>query len=170
MKSLPKIIRIIEVEPFRITLLWNTSEIRIHDFSPLFEMWEKEGDVKMSALQDWETFKQVTLSEVNTLCWKNLPVTFTYKGKILTSPLELDAQQLYAQSSLVRKVQGTHIGALLKQARIKAGLSQADVALKSGTTRNYISRIENDKSDIQLETFQKIVELGIGKKVVIDIR
>ena len=28
----------------------------------------------------------------------------------------------------------------------------------------------NDKSDIQLETFQKIVELGIGKKVVIDIR
>lgn len=46
----------------------------------------------------------------------------------------------------------------------------ADVALKSGTTRNYISRIENDKSDIQLETQQKIVKLGIGGEMVLEIK
>ncbi|MCB0573487.1 MAG: helix-turn-helix transcriptional regulator, partial [Saprospiraceae bacterium] len=47
-----------------------------------------------------------------------------------------------------------NVGAMLRRAREAAGLSQADVALKSGTTRNYISRIENEKSDIQLETLQ----------------
>ncbi len=84
--------------------------------------------------------------------------------------MELDAQELYRQSNLVKKVEGVNIGAMFREARLKAGLSQADVALKSGTSRHYISRIENEKSDIQLETFQKIVELGIGKKVVIEIR
>lgn len=59
--------------------------------------------------------------------------------------------------------------AMLREAREAAGLSQADVALKSGTTRNYISRIENEKSDIQLETLQKIVELGIGGEIVLQI-
>ena len=30
--------------------------------------------------------------------------------------------------------------------------------------------IENDKSDIQLETLQKIVELGIGEKIIVQIK
>jgi len=170
MKSLPKIARILKVTPFKITLLWNTSEIRILDFVPLFEIWEKEGDTNIIALRDWDIFKQVGLSENGTLCWENVPVSFSFKGTIRSAPLELDAQELYRQSQLVQKVEGAHIGAMLRQARIKAGLSQADVALKSGTSRHYISRIENEKSDILLETFQKIVELGIGKKVVIEIR
>jgi len=58
MIRLPKIARIIEVMPFKITLLWNTSEIRVLDFAPLFEVWKKEGAV----LADWETFQQVRLS------------------------------------------------------------------------------------------------------------
>jgi hypothetical protein len=52
MQPLPKISRIIKVQPFKLTLLWNTSEIRISDFAPLFEVWEKEGDNKMATLKD----------------------------------------------------------------------------------------------------------------------
>ena len=63
-----------------------------------------------------------------------------------------------------------NVGAMLRRAREAAGLSQADVALKSGTTRNYISRIENEKSDIQLETLQKIVEPGIGGEIVVQVK
>lgn len=170
MKPLPKISRIIEIEPFKITLLWNTSEIRILDFAPLFKQWETEGDSKMAALRDWETFKQVALSENRTLCWPNVQVSFSYKGEARTSPLELDALELYHQSTLVKKTEAVNVGAMLREAREAAGLSQADVALKSGTTRNYISRIENDKSDIQLETLQKIVELGIGGEIVVQIK
>ena len=170
MKPLPKIARILEVEPFKVTLLWNTSEIRLSDFAPLFEQWEVEGDSNMAALRDWETFKQVTVSENRTLCWPNVPVSFTFKGESRTSPLELDALELYRQSTLVKKTEPFNVGAMLRKAREAAGLSQADVALKSGTTRNYISRIENDKSDIQLETLQKIVELGIGGEIVVQIK
>lgn len=170
MKPLPKIARIIEVKPFKITLLWNISEIRVLDFAPLFEQWEAEGDTKMAALRDWETFKQVAVSENRTLCWPNVPVSFTFKGETRTSPLELDALELYRQSTLVKKTEPVNVGAMLREAREAAGLSQADVALKSGTTRNYISRIENDKSDIQLETLQKIVELGIGGEIVVQIK
>ncbi len=170
MKSLPKIIRIIEITPFKISMLWNTSEIRILDFAPLFEVWEKDGDINMLALKEWDAFKQVELSANGTLSWKNVPVSFSFKGTPRSAPLELDAQELYRQSTMVKKVEGVNIGAMFREARLKAGLSQADVALKSGTSRHYISRIENEKSDIQLETFQKIVELGIGKKVVIEIR
>ncbi|GAB4490298.1 MAG: hypothetical protein OHK0019_08920 [Saprospiraceae bacterium] len=170
MKPLPKIARIIEVKPFKITLLWNTSEIRELDFAPLFGQWEAEGDTKMAALRDWETFKQVTLSENSTLCWPNVPVSFTFKGVTRSNPLELDALELYRQSTLVKKTKAVNVGAMLRKAREAAGLSQADVALKSGTTRNYISRIENDKSDIQLETLQKIVELGIGGEIVVQIK
>jgi DNA-binding XRE family transcriptional regulator len=170
MKPLPKITRIIKTEPFKITLLWNTSEIRVLDFASLFEQWEAEGDGKMAALRDWETFKQVTLSENRTLCWPNIPVSFTFKGVSRSTPLELDALELYRQSILVKKTVPVNVGAMLREAREAAGLSQADVALKSGTTRNYISRIENDKSDIQLETLQKIVELGIGGEIIVQIK
>lgn len=169
MKPLPKIARILEIEPFKITLLWNTSEIRLSDFAPLFDQWEAEGDSKMAALRDWDTFKQVAVSENRTLCWPNIPVSFTFKGETRTSPLELDALELYRQSTLVKKTEAVNVGAMLRKARKAAGLSQADVALKSGTTRNYISRIENDKSDIQLETLQKIVELGIDGEIVVQI-
>lgn len=170
MKPLPKISRIIGIEPFKLTLLWNTSEIRALDFAMLFKQWEAEDDNKMAALRDWETFKQVALSENRTLCWPNVQISFTYKGEARTSPLELDALELYRQSTLVKKTESVNVGSMLRKARENAGLSQADVALKSGTTRNYISRIENDKSDIQLETLQKIVELGIGGKIVVQIR
>jgi len=170
MKLLPKIARIIEIEPFKLTLLWNTSEIRVSDFAPLFKVWTQEGDTKMAVLNDWETFQQVSISEDRTLCWPNVPVSFSFKGQTRTAPLELDAVELYQQSTLVKKMESFHVGAMLRKARENAGLSQADVALKSGTTRNYISRIENEKSDIQLETLQKIVELGIGGKMVLQIK
>lgn len=170
MKLLPKIIRILEITPFKITVLWNTAEIRVIDFSPLFQVWEEEGEAYVTDIKEWDVFKKATVSDNGTLAWNNIPVSFTFKGERHTAPLELDAQELYRQSLPVRKVDGINVGALLREARLKAGLSQSDVALKSGTSRHYISRIENEKSDIQLATFQKIVELGIGKKVVIEIQ
>lgn len=170
MKPLPKVVRIIGIEPFKITLLWSTSEIRMSDFAPLMEQWEAEGDTQMATLQDWETFRHVTISENRTLCWPNVPVSFTFKGETRSNPLELDALELYRRSALIRKTEAVNVGAMLREAREAAGLSQADVALKSGTTRNYISRIENDRSDIQLETLQKIVELGIGGEIVVQIK
>jgi len=54
------------------------------------------------------------------------------------------------------------IGVLIQEARKKKNLTQEELALKVGTTKNYISRIENDASDIRLSTLIRIVREGLG--------
>ena len=44
------------------------------------------------------------------------------------------------------------VGALLEEARMKLGLTQQELAEKCGTNKAYISRIENNASDIKLST------------------
>jgi HTH-type transcriptional regulator / antitoxin HipB len=47
--------------------------------------------------------------------------------------------------------------------------TQEELALKTGTRKSFISRIENGHSDIQLSTLFKIVEIGFGRKVHLTI-
>jgi len=56
------------------------------------------------------------------------------------------------------------------ESRLSLGLTQQELAVMSGTTRNYISRIENDRSDIELGTLRKIIETGLGKQLSIVIK
>lgn len=56
----------------------------------------------------------------------------------------------------------------LKEERIKAGLTQEQLAQKIGTKKSYISRLENGKADIQLSTLFKIFQ-GLGKRVSLTI-
>ncbi len=53
------------------------------------------------------------------------------------------------------------IGILIQEARQKQNLTQEELALRVGTTKNYISRIENDASDIRLTTLRRIIA-GLG--------
>jgi HTH-type transcriptional regulator / antitoxin HipB len=54
------------------------------------------------------------------------------------------------------------IGVLIEEARLKLGMTQEELAEKCGTNKSYISRIENDASDIRLSTLMKIVRQGLG--------
>lgn len=54
------------------------------------------------------------------------------------------------------------IGVIIQEARKNQHLTQEELALKVGTTKNYISRIENDASDIKLSTLIRIVREGLG--------
>jgi HTH-type transcriptional regulator / antitoxin HipB len=54
------------------------------------------------------------------------------------------------------------IGVLIQEARKQQNLTQEELALKCGTTKNYISRIENDASDIRLSTLMRIIREGLG--------
>ena len=54
------------------------------------------------------------------------------------------------------------IGLLIKDARKKQKLTQQQLATKVGTTKNYISRIENNASDIRLSTLMRIIRDGLG--------
>jgi DNA-binding XRE family transcriptional regulator len=54
------------------------------------------------------------------------------------------------------------LGALLEEARLKIGLTQEELAVKCGTNKLFISRIENNDSDIRLSTLMKIIQTGLG--------
>lgn len=54
------------------------------------------------------------------------------------------------------------IGSLIQEARKQQHLTQEELALKCGTTKNYISRIENNASDIRLSTLKRIIREGLG--------
>jgi DNA-binding XRE family transcriptional regulator len=54
------------------------------------------------------------------------------------------------------------IGVLIQEARKRQHLTQEELADKVGTTKNYISRIENNASDIRLSTLMRIIKDGLG--------
>ena len=54
------------------------------------------------------------------------------------------------------------IGVLIQEARKQQNLTQQELAIKCGTTKNYISRIENNASDIRLSTLMRIIREGLG--------
>ena len=54
------------------------------------------------------------------------------------------------------------IGVLIQEARKRQQLTQQELAEKAGTTKNYISRIENNASDIRLSTLIRIIREGLG--------
>ena len=61
------------------------------------------------------------------------------------------------------------IGVLLKEARKKKGMTQEELAQKCGTTKSYISKIENDLKEVRIGTLQKIFERGLGAHLNISV-
>lgn len=61
------------------------------------------------------------------------------------------------------------IGVMLQEMRKEKGLTQEQLAKKCGTTKNYISRIENNSSDIRLSTIMRIFREGFGTTLRLSI-
>jgi HTH-type transcriptional regulator / antitoxin HipB len=66
--------------------------------------------------------------------------------------------------------EGFRIGVLLEEARIKLGMTQEELAEKCGTNKSYISRIENNSSDIRLSTLMKIIQQGLGGHLTLTLQ
>jgi ribosome-binding protein aMBF1 (putative translation factor) len=54
------------------------------------------------------------------------------------------------------------LGALIQEARLEKGMTQEQLAIKCGTNKGYISKVENSVKDVRISTLQKIVEVGLG--------
>lgn len=67
------------------------------------------------------------------------------------------------------KAKAFAIGEILRDARKEAHMTQEELAMRTGTRKSFISRIENGHSDIQLSTLYRIVELGLGKRLYLTI-
>lgn len=62
------------------------------------------------------------------------------------------------------------VGVLLLQARLEKGLTQEELAQRTGTTKSYISKIENNTKEARISTLQRIIELGLGGQLELSIK
>jgi len=61
------------------------------------------------------------------------------------------------------------LGVLIQQMREEQKLTQEQLAQKCGTTKSYISRIENNASDIRLSTLMRIIREGLGGRLRLSV-
>jgi len=98
----------------------------------------------------------------------------TEKDNILT--LEQFKDKHYGKPGTVKRDQleagyeNFKIGAMIHEARLEKGLTQEELANKVGTTKSYISKIENNIKEVRFSTLKKIVELGLGGQLHLSIK
>ncbi len=98
----------------------------------------------------------------------------TQKTKIVTFEAHLDRE--YGARGTKKREKYEHgfeafkLGVMLQELRAKNNMTQQQLAEKCGTTKNYISRIENDASDIRLSTLMRIIQQGFGGRLHLSIQ
>jgi DNA-binding XRE family transcriptional regulator len=167
--KLPRILKIEKIDGLRIYVMFNNSEIRLLDFEKILRDWKVKKTEIEYKLFDKNEFKKVKLHN-QTLSWASLSTKLKDEnGNLISFPYEIGPDVLFGLSQ-TSDIHEQGYGSIIRRARINAGLTQDQLARRAGTTRFYISRFENNKSDIELSTFKKIVESGLGKKLNLQIK
>lgn len=73
------------------------------------------------------------------------------------------------RDKLERETESFRVGLMLKKAREAQNMTQEELGQRIDKKRTYISRVENNGSNITLSTLFEIVEKGLGGKVNISI-
>jgi|SRR6056297_699395 len=163
--KIPRIIKIEKISGMKVYCMFNNGESRIIDFKELFNEWKVTKEDAEYPLLNPKEFRKVRLNNY-TLSWKNIGTKLQLEdGSEKVFPYEIGPDVLYEKSKPNENNERTMIGFLIRKARKKAGLTQEQLAMRSGTSRFYISRLENNKTDVELSTFRKIVEAGLGKNL-----
>jgi DNA-binding XRE family transcriptional regulator len=168
--KIPRILKINWLNGLAVSVVFNNGESRIVDFRKVLLEIGIKSDSPAYILFKQNEFAKVKLNG-NTLSWDNVKQYISSKnGNKIRAPFEIGADVLLRYSQPEKTESIIKIGRLIKETRLKIGMSQQELALVSGTSRTYISRIENDRSDIELATLRKIIETGLGKSMKILIK
>lgn len=170
MNKIPRILKIESIKGLEIYCIFNNGETRVIDFGRLFREWRVGRKDAEYSLLDEKEFRKVKLRN-QTLSWKNIEVELVdINGMKFMQPYELSPDVVYEHSLPVdQPANRFHFGSVIREARHEKGLSQQELAELSGTSKTYISRIENNQIEPELSTLYKIVEIGLGKKVRVEI-
>lgn len=172
MKTNIEIVRINDIykkEDYKIYCLFSNGETRYVDFEKLFDAWQVNlNDIEYKLL-DLSELHKVKLSN-GTLTWDNISVSLLDEnGKEKEHPYQIDPISLYQKSQIDEEKMLENLGLLLKQERLKSGLTKNQLAKKSGISEEYITRLENEKSIIELLMIRDILRYGFGKNLRINI-
>ncbi len=167
--KIPRILKINWIKDLSISVVFNNGESRIIDIYGLLKNLNLMNSPAKMLMEPGELSKVELVDQ--TLSWENIEQYITMRGgEKKKVPFEIGADVLFRYSKPEKSEILIKIGRMIKESRLKSGLTQQELALKSGTTRTYISRIENERSDIELGTLKKIIEAGLGKKIEIQIK
>jgi ribosome-binding protein aMBF1 (putative translation factor) len=106
-----------------------------------------------------DTIRQIIalLRKMETKSWKK--IKDSVYGEIGTE----------RKDGVERDFESFKIGLLLRNAREQKNLTQEQLGTIINKKRSYISRVENDGSNMTMKTLYNIVEKGLGGKVKISI-
>ena len=168
-KKMARILKAKSVDGLLVSAVFNNGETRIVDFNKIFFDIRLNKNLLTGQLYNPEVFKKFKIRN-NTLSWEKVQQEIPWGDSVRKVPFEIGADTIF-QYSKPSPVQGNiKIGDLIKKERMTAKLTQSDLAKRSGTTPGYISRLENNKSDIEFDTLQKLVKHGLRKKLYVKIK
>jgi len=164
----PRVVKIKDLKGHRITALWNDGTTRLHNFEPELESWKEYPGYKM--LTNKSIFGSVEVSEDGCLTWPN--VTYDEQpSKDSDDWITFDTDRMYEEGEVLsERHPALKLAHLVSSIRQSLGLTQEQVAVRTGVTKSYISKIERGVTDINLGTFEWLLEFGFGKRIeIVDI-
>lgn len=169
--KLPRIAQVLSIKGFMVTTIWTTMELRLNDYSEESITWKENP--YLSQLYDQEVFKSAIVAD-GGLEWPTalheVPF-FEQLGCEQFQPVSFDPDTMYAESTFLTQLDASkQLTALVKNARLAEKLSQKELAIRSGFSKQYINRLENGHSNIQFGSLVQILELGLKKRIdLVDI-
>ncbi len=164
-----RIKEIYRIEGFSVFCLFSNEEYRYVDFEAIFSKWKiAPNDPEYPLLQILD-FQKVSLLN-GTLTWENIRTALQdEKGNLVSHAYQIDPLVLYQNSQVDTDKMLDNLGLLLKNERIKSVLSIQEVAQKSGVSEEYITKLENEKSNIELLIIRDILKKDLGKSLQIKV-
>jgi len=169
MRNTIHILKINEVEGHNIYCVFSNGEYRVIDLKKFLDNRDLKPESLLRNLYDEKKVKGVVVKNA-TLTWPMIKkVTKLSNGMEFEVELDLDPIVLYNNSEIDKERDSAYqLGRELKKARKSAGITQEELAQRVGTSKSYISKIENSKSDIGYKTLRKIIEVGLNKKIIFE--
>lgn len=169
MSRIQRILKIYKVDFPNIGCLFTNGEYRVINIIKLFQkLGLTKGQFGFELTENESLFNAVTLED-RALSWKGITKQIKLPSGISrTLEFDLDPITVFENSKLdYLKNDRDHVGRAIKNLRSKLKLSQETVAGRIASNKQYLSRIENDKSDLEFNTLKKIYEVGFNKKIYI---
>ena len=168
MRKNNRIIKITSVKYPRISFVSNSGEYKWINIKLFFKkIGIRKGDLGYEILEDENKFNSVTLID-KTLAWDcikkevRLPDNSKFEYFFQLDPINIiinsETDELNRQ-----KINYGRAIKMIRKDYLK--LSQEELGERIGSDKQYISKIENYKTDLELKTLRKIYEVGLNKQI-----
>lgn len=170
LRGIPRVLKINKIDGRILSLLFNNGYSKLVNIEDIITEGKpvKAGSLAEQILSSDEVFNTVQVLG-SSIGWPGVGIyRKDFSGNSKFYPYDIDPLVLFNAGEMDQH-HNMDLGSKIKSLRKKIGLTQEELANRVGTTKNYISKLENNKSDIELLTLKKIVEAGLNGTLHIDI-